>query len=180
MRLDQGETKNYSESYRKIELAITDTTDPKFDDVVAIPESPLARKETIQHPKLPFRVAVRTYLPNATLRETTGGAAAPAGPATQGVGPQVLVNPQPLTFKQDERNIPSAYVELTGPDGPLGTWLVSPAARSATLSATPAARGRSRCGSRGTTSPFRSRSSSSATIATPAPRSRRIFPAASA
>jgi len=101
MRLDQGETKNYSESYRNIELAITETTDAKFDDVVAIPESPLARKESVQHPKLPFRVAVHTYMPNAALHEATGGAAAPAGPATQGVGPRIHVTPQPLTFKAD-------------------------------------------------------------------------------
>lgn len=125
MRLDQGDTKNFSESYRNIELVVTDTTNPKFDDVVAIPESPLARKQTVQHPKLPFRVAVRRYLPNATLRETTG--AAPEGAAaTQGVGPQIIATLQPLTFKQDERNLPSAYVELVGPDGSLGTWLVSP------------------------------------------------------
>ncbi|SDS43987.1 cytochrome c biogenesis protein CcsA [Opitutus sp. GAS368] len=128
MRLDQGETKNYSESYRNIELAVTDTTDAQFDDVVVIPESPLARKQMVQHPKLPFRVVVRTYLPNATLRETTGTApaAADGAGATQGVGPSVLVAPQPLTFKQDERNLPAAYVELAGPDGSLGTWLVSP------------------------------------------------------
>ena len=126
MRLDQGETKNYSESYRNIELAITDTTDPQFDEVVAIPESPLARKEMVQHPKLPFRVAVHTYMPNAALHEATGGAAAPAGPANQGVGPRIHATPQPLTFKSDERNLPGAYVELTGPAGPLGTWLVSP------------------------------------------------------
>jgi ABC-type transport system involved in cytochrome c biogenesis permease subunit len=127
MRLDQGETKNYSESYRNIELAITDITDAQFDDVVAIPESPLARKESMQHPKLPFRVAVRGYLANATLRETTGGAAAVAGNlATQGIGPQVIATMQPLTFKQDERNLPAAYVELAGPDGLIGTWLVSP------------------------------------------------------
>ncbi|MEO6995716.1 MAG: cytochrome c biogenesis protein CcsA [Lacunisphaera sp.] len=125
MRLDQGETKNFSESYRNVELAITDTTDPKFDNVVAIPESPLVRKETVQHPKLPFRVVVRSYLPNATLRETTG--AIPEGSAaTQGVGPQIIATLQPLTYKQDERNIPSAYVELAGPEGTLGTWLVSP------------------------------------------------------
>ena len=126
MRLDQGETKNFSESFRNIELAITDTSDPKFDDVVAIPESPLARKEVVQHPKLPFRVAVHTYLPNAALHEAANGATAPAGPVTQGVGQRIHVAPQPLTFKADERNMPAAYVELTGPAGPLGTWLVSP------------------------------------------------------
>jgi hypothetical protein len=33
--------------------------------------------------------------------------------------------PLPLTYKEDERNLPGAYVELVGPDGSLGTWLVS-------------------------------------------------------
>ena len=126
MRLDQGETKNYSESYRNIELAITDTTDPKFDEVVAIPEAPLARKQAVQHPKLPFRVGVHTYLPNAGLSEAMPGANAPTGPANQGVGPRILVSPMALTFKEGERNLPAAYVELTGPDGPIGTWLVAP------------------------------------------------------
>ncbi len=126
MRLDQGETKNYSESYRNIELAITDTTDPKFDEVVSIPEAPLARKQAVQHPKLPFRVGVHTYLPNAGLQEAMPGVNGSTGPANQGVGPRILVNPMPLTFKEGERNLPAAYVELTGPDGPIGTWLVAP------------------------------------------------------
>ena len=48
LRIDEGGTKNYSESYRNVELAITDTSDPKFDEVVAIPEgrwrgAPLSR-----------------------------------------------------------------------------------------------------------------------------------------
>jgi cytochrome c biogenesis factor len=42
MRLDEGETKNYSESNRFNELAIIDVSDPNFDEVVAIPESLLA------------------------------------------------------------------------------------------------------------------------------------------
>lgn len=127
LRIDQGQSKNFAESYRNVELAITDTTNPKFDEVVAIPERPLSRLETVQHPKLPFRVAVKTYFPNATL-QMRGPMQGPdsSGLANQGVGPQVLATLQPLTYKQDERNIPAAYVELTGPDGVLGTWLVSP------------------------------------------------------
>ena len=127
LRLDQGQSKNYAESYRNVELVLTDTTDPKFDEVVAIPEKPLARLETVQHPKLPFRVAVKTYFPNATLAmRGPMQPADPSAPATQGVRPQVLATLQPLTYKQDERNIPAAYIELIGPDGSLGTWLVSP------------------------------------------------------
>ena len=63
MRLDQGETKSYSESSRLIELAVIDTTDPKFDDVVAIPTAVLEQLGTIQHPKLPFRIRTTTYYP---------------------------------------------------------------------------------------------------------------------
>jgi ABC-type transport system involved in cytochrome c biogenesis permease subunit len=125
LRLDQGQTKNFSESYRNVELAITDTTDPAFDEVIAIPEDRLVHKSVVQHPRLPFRVAIKNYLPNATLQM---GAPAAGGdsPATQGVGPQVLATAQPLTYKQDERNFPAAYVELTGENGVIGTWLVSP------------------------------------------------------
>jgi hypothetical protein len=117
LRLDQGQTKNFSESYRNVELVLTDTTDPKFDEVVAIPERALARLETVQHPKLPFRVVVKTYFPNSILQmRGPMQPADPAAPATQGVGPRVLATLQPLTYKQEERNIPSAYVELVGPE----------------------------------------------------------------
>ncbi len=129
LRLDQGQTKNFSESYRNVELAITDVTNPKFDEVIAIPEAFLAHKETIQHPKLPFRVTIKNYFPNATLAMrplTVTSAADTPGAPTQGIGPQVVATLQPLTYKQDERNIPCADVELTGADGVLGTWLVSP------------------------------------------------------
>ncbi|HNC24972.1 MAG TPA: cytochrome c biogenesis protein ResB [Opitutaceae bacterium] len=126
LRLDQGQTKNYSESYRNIELAITDTSDPKFDEVVAIPEKPLSRLETIQHPKLPFRVEVKAFFPNSMLgmRAPAMGSENPAA-VSQGAGTSVVATQRPLTYKENERNIPSAFVELVGPEGSLGTWLVS-------------------------------------------------------
>jgi cytochrome c biogenesis factor len=108
LRLDQGQTKNFSESYRNVELAITDTTNAAFDEVIAIPEGRLMHPAPIQHPRLPFRVAVKTYLPNATLQMGAPATGATAFPATQGLGPQVLATLQPLTYKQDERNIPAA------------------------------------------------------------------------
>ena len=134
MRLAQGETKNFSESYHAIELVLTDVTDPNYDDVVAIPEKPLEQKKTVQHPKLPFRVAVKTYLPNASLQRAQPGMGAPTSPANQGFGPQILVQPEPMTYKEGERNVPSAYVELIGPEGSLGTWLVSPMLESQSFS----------------------------------------------
>ena len=129
MRIDEGQEKNYSESYRSNELAIIETTDPKFDDVVAIPEKFLSNGEAIQHPKLPFRVVPKIYYPNADLasREppAAGAPPLPPTPATTGLGLQATATPRPLTYKQDERNAPAAYLELIGADGSIGTWLVS-------------------------------------------------------
>jgi hypothetical protein len=53
-------------------------------------------------------------------------AGAPPSLATAGIGPQVAVAPLPLTYKPDELNVPAAFIELVGPEGTLGTWLLSP------------------------------------------------------
>jgi hypothetical protein len=125
MRLDEGETKNYSESIRTNELAIIDATDPKFDDVVAIPESMLAKGLVVQNPKLPFRVVPKLYYPNSDLQMRSQAPGAPASLATQGIGPMVAVTPLEVTYAEDARNWPTVFVELVGPDGSLGTWLAS-------------------------------------------------------
>ena len=134
MRLVQGEPKNYSESFHDNELAIIDTTDPKFDDVVIVPEQALARGDTIQHGKLPFRIAIKDYYPNSALRnppESNAPAIPGLNPTTapfttqSGRNVPVVAQAAPMTYKQNERNLPAAYVELIGPDRALGTWLVN-------------------------------------------------------
>jgi hypothetical protein len=125
MRLAQGETKNYSESFRFNELAIIETTDPKFDDVVVVPEEILADEGELQHPKLPFRVVTKAYYPNAVLQLRSGMKDPPPVAATAGVGPKLVATPVPLTYKQDERNWPAAIIELHGPEGSLGSYIVS-------------------------------------------------------
>ncbi|MDI1335545.1 MAG: cytochrome c biogenesis protein ResB [Lacunisphaera sp.] len=126
MRLDTGETRNYSESFRDNELAILDRTNPAYDEVVAVPEGVLADKGVIAHPKLPFTIRVKEYYPNASLgmRDPAAGAGGPV--ATSGLGTRVMMLPAPMTYKQDERNMPGAFLEVVGPTGPLGTWIVSP------------------------------------------------------
>jgi ResB-like family len=124
MRLEQGVPRNYSESFRENELVVIDTTDPKTDEVVAIPESLLRPGASLQHPRLPFRLVVKDYFPNSALQMKSG--AAPGAPqATQGIGTTVTAAPQPLTYKQDERNIPAAWIEVAGDSGSIGTWLVT-------------------------------------------------------
>ncbi|MBL9214955.1 MAG: cytochrome c biogenesis protein ResB [Opitutaceae bacterium] len=126
MRIETGETKRYSESFRDNELAILDKTNPDHDEVVAVPEAVLADRGLIQHPRLPFQVRVREYFPNAvlTMRDQAGGGAGFS--ATQGVGARVVMLPAQMTFKPDERNLPGALLEIIGPQGSVGTWIVSP------------------------------------------------------
>lgn len=126
MRLDEGETKNYSESYRFNELAIIDASDPQFDDVVVVPENFLARGQTIQHPKLPFRVVPHMYYPNAALQLQDESQTTLTTPVTRDIGTRIKTIALPLTYKPNERNLPAAYIELAGAEGTLGTWLVSP------------------------------------------------------
>ena len=125
MFLDKGETKTYSESRLQTELAVIDTTDPRFDDVVAIPTEALEEPGTIQHPRLPFRIHTTAFYPNSALRMRSQVPDAPPSSADHGFGPQFVVVPQPVTYKQDEQNTPAALIEIAGADGPLGTWLVS-------------------------------------------------------
>ena len=127
MRLDEGETKNYSESTRLNELAVIDATDPAFDEVTAIPESVLARgRRDLRVPRLPFRIVPRGYYENSTLQMRSQAPGAPPTPATMGLGPQIAVTQLEPTYKQDDRNVPTAFVELVGTDGSLGVWTVSP------------------------------------------------------
>jgi hypothetical protein len=127
LRLDQGQTRNYSESYRDNELAIIDATDPDWDQVVAIPEERLRDGKPIQHERLPFRIVTRAYYPNAAVqqREELGNTSAPP-PANRDIGARLAIIPLPITYKPNERNLPAAVIELLGPSNvSLGTWVVS-------------------------------------------------------
>lgn len=130
MRLDEGQTRNYAESFREYELAIVDVTAADFEDVVAIPAGLLTRRRDVTNPKLPFRVVPKTYYPNSALQIRPPATAAhgetlPVSPATAGAGLHLLVAPQPITANPDERNLPAAFVELLAPDRSLGVWLVA-------------------------------------------------------
>jgi len=127
MRIDEGQTKHYSESYRQYELALLDLTNPAYNDVVAIPETVLAETGTIQHPQLPFQVKIKDYYPNASLQRRSPAPETPPARATAGIGPSITAIPLPLNPKENEGNLPVAFVELVGTEGTLGTWLVSPA-----------------------------------------------------
>jgi hypothetical protein len=127
MRLSIGDTKNFSEDPRKMELAVIDTSDAEFDQVTAIPEAVLRRGGTIEHKSLPFRIAVRHYYQNSRLKMASeaGGSLKPV--ANQGPGAQVVVEPIPRATGVNDRDVVSAAVEIITPERSLGIWLVSDA-----------------------------------------------------
>jgi len=127
LRLNEGETRNYAESFRHHELVLIDSTDPDADTVIAIPDILLRRRDPLQHPALPLRLLVRSYYPNSELHLRSAVPPAPAGEAqaTTGLGEQVAAVPLPITHRPDEHNVPSAIVELAGTGESPGTFLVS-------------------------------------------------------
>ena len=130
MQLFEGDTKNYSEDFRANELAIIDTSDPKDDQVVAVPESILATKKDIGTPALPFNVRVKEYWANADLLRSGFSNAVPAN-ATDGFLKNSFVLPKPPAKDMDSRSMPAALVELTDKAGKsLGSWLIAAGIRS--------------------------------------------------
>ena len=84
MRIEEGETRNYSEDFHVNELAFVNQSLADDYEVVAIPESHLAAKGEIHHPSLPFTVKIREHWPNAVLMNIPPVGSVPV-PATDGV-----------------------------------------------------------------------------------------------
>src|SRR5262249_50728782 len=125
MRLERGDTRNYSEDQRHMELAVIDTTDNELDQVTAIPESILKKNRTIDHWSLPFRIVIRNFYQNSRLKMLSEGGSNVRPIANQGPGAMIAVEPVPRTTAADERDVPAAAVEILPKDGgSLGTWLV--------------------------------------------------------
>src|SRR5437588_4589831 len=128
MRLERGDTKNYSEDQRHMELAVIDTTDKDLDQVTAIPESVLRQNRIIDHWSLPFRIAVRNFYQNSRLKMLTEAGNNVRPIANQGPGAMIAVEPTPRATGTDESDVPAAAIEiLPKSGGSLGTWLVSDA-----------------------------------------------------
>jgi hypothetical protein len=129
MRLERGDTKNYSEDQRHMELTVIDTSDNDLDQVTAIPETVLRQNRTIDHWSLPFRMVVRNFYQNSRLRMLSEADTGARPIANQGPGAMIAVEPIPRTTGMDERDVPSAAIEIIPKDsgGSLGTWLISDA-----------------------------------------------------
>jgi ResB-like family len=124
MHLRDGQTRDYSESQRMDELAVTDVTDKKLETVVAIPEPVLARQGDIRNSHLPFIVRVRQFYANSLLATNAAPGYARVN-ADNGPGAGLWWKQEPRETATDRRDAPSALVQIVTPEAPLGAWLVS-------------------------------------------------------
>lgn len=128
MSFAEGEWRNYSEDFQKTELVfLSDTTDAAMNDVVAIPEAQLTAGAEIRVERLPFTVRVKAWFPNsepsfrAPMMQKTN-----APQAANGLSQNFDFLPVTETREMDKKNVPTAIIELAGPDGKsLGSWAAS-------------------------------------------------------
>jgi len=123
LAIEQGQTLNYVESPRDLELAVIDQTDPAYDDVYGIPDSLLERSSEVRLPNKPVTVRVKAYYRNADLMNRAPGD--PPSLATVGVGTQVTVRELPPVTSDDQMNRGAAFVEMVAGGKSYGTFLVS-------------------------------------------------------
>lgn len=124
IRFAEGDSRNYSEDFHASELVLIDTSNPNHDRVVAIPDGLLANGKEIRHSDLPVTLRIREYWPNSWLLDSPTNNSVQIS-VSQGFGSGLHLLPLKPTVSTEQRNIPSAILEVVTPQGPLGTWLVS-------------------------------------------------------
>jgi ABC-type transport system involved in cytochrome c biogenesis permease subunit len=127
MRISEGETVNFVQDIRTVELAVVDPSDPKTEDVVVIPRGMLQAGGAIRDEALPFDVEVVKYLPNSSLQAAKSEA---ENQATRGAGLQWVAQERRTGSGTDvggKVDVAAAYVKLLNKENheSLGTYLVS-------------------------------------------------------
>ncbi|ABS25916.1 cytochrome c biogenesis protein ResB [Anaeromyxobacter sp. Fw109-5] len=123
LAVEEGQTVNYVESPRELELAVIDVTDRAVDDVYSVPARRLERGGAIAIPNTPLTIQVRRWFANSELAPR--GPADPASPVTAGFGTGVTVRERPPVSRDDMVNQAAAFVEPVAGGRSYGTWLVA-------------------------------------------------------
>ncbi|WP_269526088.1 cytochrome c biogenesis protein ResB [Coraliomargarita parva] len=124
MPVDEGGRSNYSQSFRENELVLIDRSNPEQDTVHSIPVELLKPGKIINVPDTPLQIRTVQYFKNAQLGRGDG---TQASPANMGAAARmnIVVHPTAVTYAENAVNTATAYIEVLGPEGSLGIWLVS-------------------------------------------------------
>jgi hypothetical protein len=121
--IEVGQTRNYSEDTRRMELAVVDATDPAEDAVTSIPESLLTPGAELSNAALPFKISVKRWYENSAQGVRTPQD--PPSPATAGIGPNLRMREEPAVTADDAQNAAAALIEPVADGKSLGIFWVS-------------------------------------------------------
>jgi hypothetical protein len=117
----EGAARDYSESATDYELIVT-----SGDVVTAIPAKLLQPGDMLKIDSLPFTIRVKSFWKNSAEPQFRAPMMQNSPPiASSGVALNFDFTPLPDVKTMDEKNVPTAVIELTGPSGSLGSWVVS-------------------------------------------------------
>lgn len=125
LRLTEGETKSYSESPSNYELAFVTGAGANSERVVAVPEKLLERGGEIRNPNLPFTIRVRQFWKNSTPQFRAPMAQNGPPLAPNGVALHFDFRPAAEVTTMDNKNVPTAVIEVEDGKDSLGDWVVS-------------------------------------------------------
>ncbi len=125
LRFTEGEAKSWSESSMDYELVFVTEVDANNEQVVAIPHNRLANGGELKNEKLPFTVRVKNFWRNSepSFRAPMQKNGPPL--TENGVARSFDFHETRVTHKMDDKNVPTAVIELVGASGSLGTWVAS-------------------------------------------------------
>lgn len=127
MWIDENGQSNYAESFLHNELIITETTGEEIDRVWSISDQFLKSGKVFEPGQLPFKVRVQQFMLNANIMQLEEGQTTGLLQTSRGLASsrRLGVFEAPPVYKQNERNVTTAVVELSDETGSIGNWLVS-------------------------------------------------------
>jgi hypothetical protein len=121
----QGQTRSYSESANQYELAFISASGPHSEQVVAFPMELLASGDDLQDSNLPFSVRVKQFWKNSDTQFRAPMVQNGPPLTTNGIAPNFDFWPTNEVKTTDDKDAPTAQIEVVGPGGSLGNWIVS-------------------------------------------------------
>jgi len=123
MAIEQGQTLDFVESPREMEVALVDVTDPRRDQAHSVPESLLARGGVVDVPGTAIALDVKRFIRNAELSVRRSGDPDPI--ANRGAGTRVAVTSVPSVSNDDQVDRRAVFIEPIAGGRRYGVWLVS-------------------------------------------------------
>lgn len=120
LRFAEGESKNFTERIFDYEFAVVEHL-AETSRVVAFSSKGTQSGDFFSNERSPLSLEVVSYWPNSMLQANEGASAI----ADSGMAVDLAVLPLPLTGKLDERNVPSALVDVSADGLLLGRYLLS-------------------------------------------------------